>query len=69
MTTIDDTTDRYVLFGHPVGQSKSPFIHGLFAQQLANSLPKFQNLNMKWLSLITAHHLFARLSMTLRCLI
>ena len=25
--------DRYVLFGHPVGHSWSPFIHGLFARQ------------------------------------
>ena len=24
---------RYVLFGHPVGHSWSPFIHGLFARQ------------------------------------
>lgn len=38
MTTADDTTDRYVLFGHPVAQSKSPFIHGLFAQQLGQDL-------------------------------
>ena len=38
MTTTDDTTDRYVLFGHPVAQSKSPFIHGLFAQQLAQDM-------------------------------
>lgn len=38
MTQTGDTTDRYVLFGHPVAQSKSPFIHGLFAQQLAQDL-------------------------------
>jgi shikimate 5-dehydrogenase len=24
---------RYVLFGHPVSHSWSPFIHGLFARQ------------------------------------
>lgn len=38
MTHAGDTTDRYVLFGHPVAQSKSPFIHGLFAQQLGQDL-------------------------------
>jgi shikimate dehydrogenase len=38
MTHTGDTTDRYVLFGHPVAQSKSPFIHGLFAQQLGQDL-------------------------------
>lgn len=38
MSTADDSTDRYVLFGHPVAQSKSPFIHGLFAQQLGQDL-------------------------------
>ena len=30
--------DRYVLFGHPVAQSKSPFIHGLFAKQLGQPM-------------------------------
>jgi len=25
--------DRYVLFGHPVSHSWSPFIHGMFAKQ------------------------------------
>ena len=29
-------TKRYVLFGHPVGHSWSPFIHGLFARQLGD---------------------------------
>jgi len=31
-------TKRYVLFGHPVGHSWSPFIHGLFARQLGNTI-------------------------------
>jgi shikimate dehydrogenase len=34
----DNDTDRYVLFGHPVAHSKSPFIHGLFAQHLGQQL-------------------------------
>lgn len=29
-------TRRYVLFGHPVGHSWSPFIHSLFARQLGD---------------------------------
>lgn len=29
---------RYVLFGHPVGHSWSPFVHGLFARQLGDSI-------------------------------
>lgn len=37
--SLDDTqVDRYVLFGHPVAQSKSPFIHGLFAKQLGQPM-------------------------------
>lgn len=31
-------TKRYVLFGHPVGHSWSPFIHGLFARQLGDTI-------------------------------
>lgn len=30
------TMSRYVLFGHPVGHSWSPFVHGLFARQLGD---------------------------------
>lgn len=30
--------DRYVLFGHPVAQSRSPFIHGMFAKQESHAL-------------------------------
>lgn len=30
--------DRYVLFGHPVSHSWSPFIHGLFARELGQPL-------------------------------
>ncbi|MFM7065336.1 MAG: shikimate dehydrogenase [Gammaproteobacteria bacterium] len=38
MSLDSPDADRYVLFGHPVAQSKSPFIHGLFARQLAQSM-------------------------------
>lgn len=31
-------TRRYVLFGHPVGHSWSPFIYGLFARQLEDTI-------------------------------
>ena len=31
-------TGRYVLFGHPVSHSWSPFIHGLFARQFGHSI-------------------------------
>ena len=31
-------TDRYALIGHPVGHSKSPLIHGLFAEATAQDL-------------------------------
>ncbi len=36
----DSTTpvDRYALVGHPVGHSRSPLIHELFARQLGHSL-------------------------------
>ena len=30
--------DRYVLFGHPVSHSWSPFIHGMFARQLGREI-------------------------------
>ena len=32
------STKRYVLFGHPVAHSWSPFIHGLFARQFGDTI-------------------------------
>ena len=31
--TVKSGPGRYVLFGHPVSHSWSPFIHGMFARQ------------------------------------
>jgi shikimate dehydrogenase len=36
--TPDKSPDQYGLFGHPVGHSLSPFIHGLFARETGQQI-------------------------------
>lgn len=38
MTDTSPIVDRYAVFGHPIGHSKSPFIHGQFAALTQESL-------------------------------
>lgn len=51
--------DRYAVFGHPIGHSKSPRIHRLFAQQTGQNL-KYTAQNVPAEAFETALHEFLR---------
>jgi shikimate dehydrogenase len=38
MHTMSSTADQYGVFGHPVGHSLSPFIHGMFARETGQNM-------------------------------